>query len=167
MLERQKRLNEVYEHLHDSLGVHTKGNFADAIGYARTYVSSALNGNERFLTDKLFRSICDVYPGVFNLDYLLTGEGKLLAEEEDAPPSATQAQQNDMLEMYARMIRGVDDLRVQLKEELEQVQKTAQELRLAREEFQSATAMLKRIIEDNCYTSSAAADPLKTPTKTD
>lgn len=91
----------------------------------------------------------------------------MLAEEEDSPPSATQAQQNDMLEMYARMIRGVDDLRVQLKEELEQVQKTAQELRLAREEFQSATAVLKRIIEDNCYTSSAAADPLKTPTKTD
>ena len=47
MLERQKRLNEVYEHLHQYCGVHTKGRFADSINYARAYISSALNGNEK------------------------------------------------------------------------------------------------------------------------
>ena len=58
MLERQKRLNEVYDYLHSNKGIHTKAGFADAIKYARAYVSSALNGNEKYLTDKLFRSIC-------------------------------------------------------------------------------------------------------------
>lgn len=167
MKSKQERFKEVYEHLRAYHGIHTQTDLAAALRITRPGVSAAMNGNDAYLTKNLFNKICAAFPGVFNLDYLLTGEGKLLAEEEDSPPSATQAQQNDMLEMYARMIRGVDDLRVQLKEELEQVQKTAQELRLAREEFQSATAVLKRIIEDNCYTSSAAADPLKTPTKTD
>lgn len=82
MLERQSRLNEVYNYLHDHFNVHTKGEFADLIGYARAYVSSALNGNEKYLTDKLFRSICESYPDTFDIDYLLTGEGELLKKKE-------------------------------------------------------------------------------------
>ena len=83
MLDKQKRLNEVYEHLHNYFNIHTKGDFADSIKYARAYISSALNGNERYLTDKLFRNICEAYPGVFDLNYLLTGEGQLLTLEEE------------------------------------------------------------------------------------
>ena len=82
MLERQKRLNEVYEHLHNHFGIHTKGEFADAVKYARAYISSALNGNEDYLTDKLFKNICAAYEGVFRLEYLLNGEGDLLTIEE-------------------------------------------------------------------------------------
>lgn len=81
MLDRRKRLNAVYEHLHNNHNIHTKGEFADSIKYARAYISSALNGNERYLTDNLFRNICDSFPGVFNLDYLLTGKGSLLQSE--------------------------------------------------------------------------------------
>jgi hypothetical protein len=83
MLDRAKRLTEVYEHLHNHCGVHTKGDFADMVKYNRAYISSALNGNEKYLTDKLFSTICDCFPGMFNLKYLLNGEGKLLADHEE------------------------------------------------------------------------------------
>ena len=83
MLERQKRLNEVYEHLHNHCGVHTKSEFADIIKYARAYVSSALNGNEKYLTDKLFINICEAFPQTFNIDYLLNGKGELLTIQEE------------------------------------------------------------------------------------
>jgi hypothetical protein len=83
MLDRQKRLNEVYEHLHNYFNIHTKGDFADSIKYARAYISSALNGNKKYLTDKLFSNICEAYPGVFDLNYLLTGDGSLLTIEEE------------------------------------------------------------------------------------
>ena len=85
MSERAKRLTEVYDYLHDYCGVHTKGEFADIIGYARAYISSALNGNEKYLTDKLFANICESYPGVFQLNYLLTGNGSLLADSKATP----------------------------------------------------------------------------------
>ena len=94
MLERQKRLNEVYEHLHNHCGVHTKAEFADKIQYARAYVSSALNGNEKYLTEKLFRSICEKFPQ-FNLDYLLTGNGELITKKE--PETAPIDKQQDAL----------------------------------------------------------------------
>jgi len=83
MIEKQKRLHEVYEHLRKFFGVHTQIDFAESLNYSRVYISAAMNGNEKNLTDKLFRKICDAYPGVFDLNYLLTGEGQLLTIEEE------------------------------------------------------------------------------------
>ena len=80
-MDREDRLNEVYEYVHEYFNIHTKKDFAEKINYDRAYISSAMNGNERYLTDKLFRSICEVFPGVFNLNYLLTGEGTMLADK--------------------------------------------------------------------------------------
>ncbi len=84
MKERQKRLNEVYEYIRQNCGIHTKTDFAIAIKYSRTSLSAAMNGKESYLTDSLFRNICEAFPDTFNIDYLLTGEGELLAGE--APP---------------------------------------------------------------------------------
>jgi len=83
MNERQKRLIEVYEHLRRYFGIHTKTGFAEALHYGRTSLSAAINGDESYLTDKLFKNICEAYPGVFDLNYLLTGEGSLLTTEEE------------------------------------------------------------------------------------
>ena len=83
MNKRQKRLIEVYEHLRKYYGIHTKTGFAEALHYGRTSMSAAMNGDEKYLTDSLFKNICEAYPGVFNLNYLLTGEGSLLTIEEE------------------------------------------------------------------------------------
>ena len=83
MNERQKRLIEVYDHLRKYYGIHTKTGFAEALHYGRTSLSAAMNGVDSYLTDKLFKNICEAYPGIFNLDYLLTGEGSLLSIEEE------------------------------------------------------------------------------------
>lgn len=83
MSNKQKRLQEVYEHLRRWYGIHTQIDFANSMQYSRNAISLALNGNEKYLTDSLFKNICDAYKGVFNLDYLLTGEGYLLTTEEE------------------------------------------------------------------------------------
>jgi hypothetical protein len=83
MNERQKRLKEVYEYLRKFYGIHTQSDFANALRKSRNAITLALNGDEKYLTNKLFTNICEVFPGVFNLDYLLTGEGSLLATEEE------------------------------------------------------------------------------------
>lgn len=83
MTERQKRLNEVYEHLRKYYGIHTQTDFAFALKYSRSVISAALNGKEDYLTDKLFKNICEAYPMTFNLDYLLNGMGNLLTIDEE------------------------------------------------------------------------------------
>ena len=83
MTTKQQRLREVYDHLRAHFGIHTQIDFAEAIRITRPALSSAMNGNESYLTNNLFQKICAAFPGVFDLDYLLTGEGSLLNVEED------------------------------------------------------------------------------------
>lgn len=93
-MSRKDRLNEVYEYVRSHFPVHTKNDFADKIKYHRTYISSAMHGNEKYLTDKLFMNICETFPNVFNLDYLLTGNGQLLTIKEDVTIEDSEKQNN-------------------------------------------------------------------------
>ena len=83
MTTKQERLKEVYNHLRSHFGIHTQIDFAEAIRITRPALSSAMNGNEAYLTKNLFQKICAAFPGVFDLDYLLTGKGSLLTVEEE------------------------------------------------------------------------------------
>lgn len=90
MKTRQQRLNEVYEHLRHKGNVHTQEDFANLIGAKRPGISAALNGNELYLTDSLFKKICYAFPDTFSLQYLLTGEGQLTHNiETDLGTSST------------------------------------------------------------------------------
>ena len=53
-----------------------------------------MHGNERYLTDKLFTNICEAYPDVFNLDYLLNGNGTLLTIREEVTNEEMKKQVN-------------------------------------------------------------------------
>ena len=94
MNERQKRLIEVYEHLRSYYGIHTKSGFAEALGYGRTSLSAAFSGKENYLTDSLFQGICQKWDGVFNLDYLLKGQGSLLLSGAKVPTIPQTAADN-------------------------------------------------------------------------
>jgi transcriptional regulator with XRE-family HTH domain len=80
---RAKRLDEVYKHLFAHFGITSQKHLAEVLKVQRTGLSSAFNGNVANLTDNLFKKICAAFPGVFNLDYLLTGKGYLLTAEEN------------------------------------------------------------------------------------
>lgn len=82
---RQDRLKEVYEYLREHSGIHIQADFAKVLKITRPALSAAINGNESYLTDNLFKRVCAAYQGTFNLDYLLTGEGVLLTKKEPSP----------------------------------------------------------------------------------
>ena len=164
---RQKRLIEVYEHLRRYYGIHTKTGFAEALKYGRTSMSAAMNGDEKYLTDSLFKNICEAYKGVFDLNYLLIGNGQLITHEEDARISEHEQvktemeQKADILELYAQRIRLVDDLRMTLKEELEEVRAIRTELQQARDDFRDATNRITQLISLSSSTRyDAAAESL-------
>lgn len=108
MNERQKRLIEVYEHLRRYFGIHTKTGFAEAIHYGRTSLSAAMNGDESYLTDNLFKNICEAYRGVFNLDYLLNGEGGLLTIQEEVTNEEYEKQFNPQPSYADKLIASLE-----------------------------------------------------------
>ena len=153
MLDRQKRLNEVYEHLHNYFNIHTKGDFADSIKYARAYISSALNGNERYLTEKLFRNICEAYPGVFDLNYLLTGEGQLLTIEEEVKSEDIEKSCNPKQPAIPDYVQRLFDeaVRMSTRNELleRQCEKLIGELRDSKEKNETFLSELRKSKEYN------------------
>lgn len=128
MVSREKRLHEVFEHLRKFFGIHTQTDFAVALKYSRVYISSALNGNEKNLTDKLFENICEAYPGVFNLHYLLTGEGDLLTIEEEVHNEEHEKLYNpqpiDQSSLVNAAIAAKDETIINLKERIKELQRT-------------------------------------------
>lgn len=146
--KRAERLNDVYKHLFAHHGVTSQKAMAEHLGMQRTGLSAAMNGSKANLTDSLFKKICAAWPGVFVLDYLLTGKGNLLTPEEEYQSAKIEQteQNNNILELYARMIRGIDDLRQEMKKELCDIQNLKTELQQARDDFRAETNTLRRVI---------------------
>ena len=126
---RQKRLNEVYDYLRLHYGVHTKKGFAEVINMGRTSLSSAMNGDPKYLTKSLFMSICKAYPDIFDLEYLLTGEGQLLAvnkpasnvegnedEESNVLPSAIPLWAESLIDLLTKQVKENEALMCELKQ---------------------------------------------------
>lgn len=137
MTTKKDRLKEVYEHLRANYGIHTQIDLAKAIHITRPALSSAMNGNEAYLTKNLFQKICAAYPGVFNIEYLLTGEGNLLTvyeevKNEDMQKLFGSTQPDNSL--VNKIIAAQDESIASLKREI----KTKDEL----------ISALNRIIED-------------------
>lgn len=162
---RQERLNQVYGHLFAHFGIKSQVQFAEALHVQRTALSAAMNGNKAYLTKNLFIKICAAWPGVFNLDYLLTGEGELLnngeQKQKEMPPSEQAA---NILEIYANRIRLLDDMRTSLSEELAEIRMIKEELTQARDDFRQATARLSDTLHLlNIATPLIAADDREAP----
>lgn len=112
MKNKQERLIEVYEYARAHCGVHTKSEMAIRLHITQPAFSYAINGNEAYLTKNLFQKVCAAFPGVFNLDYLLTGQGELLmpagAQPEPTTPKPSASVDVDFyhkaLENYSNMV---------------------------------------------------------------
>ena len=153
MNERQKRLIEVYEHLRKYYGIHTKTGFSEALHYGRTSMSAAMNGDEKYLTDSLFKNICEAYRGVFNLDYLLTGEGQLLTIEEEVTNEELEKMVNPQQPAIPDYVQRLFDeaVRMSTRNELleRQCEKLIGELRDSKDKNETFLSELRKSKEFN------------------
>ncbi len=136
--QRKDRLKEVYEHLRRYFGIHTQIDFAKAVGLTRPAISSAMNGKEAYLTDNLFKRICAAYQGVFNLDYLLTGEGNLLTVEEDV---STGRIDKDTSQSSSYMEKYIASLEKQIKDKDDQLEDKERTIKLMEQKIEMLEAM--------------------------
>lgn len=56
-----------------------------------TNINYALNGDKRYLTDSFMRRFNNTFDEIFSIDWLLTGEGKMLRSESDTESSIQAA----------------------------------------------------------------------------
>ena len=120
-LARANRLNEAYRHLFAYFGISSQTDFAKAIHVQRSALSAAMNGSKLYLTNNFFTKICAAFPGVFNLDYFLKGEGELLLAHEEQPSGTLDQSSliNAALAAKDETIRSKDELIASLRETID------------------------------------------------
>lgn len=105
----------MYEYARAHCGVHTKSEMAIRLHITQPAFSYAINGNEAYLTKNLFQKVCAAFPGIFNLDYLLTGQGELLlaSNVQSEPPTTKKPASvdadfyHDALNLNAKVIEDM------------------------------------------------------------
>ena len=122
MTTKQDRLCEVYDYLRAKKGIHTQVGFAEALHITRPAISAAMNGNEAYLTKNLFQKICAAFPGIFNLDYLLTGQGELLLASDSPEPPTTKDSASADVDFYHKALDNYSKMVADLRKDIEYYQ---------------------------------------------
>ena len=130
-MDKKERFYNAYEYLRSIGKFHTQEELADIMGASRSNVSSALAGKPKVLTDKFIQRFCLTFPGVFNMDWLLNGDGEMLKAPQMAqdgtipygavntPPDTLQLlveQNTRLLDMIAQKDAKIDQLQKELDE---------------------------------------------------
>ena len=86
---KHKCITKAYEHLRSIGKVHTKTDVANIMHASRPNVTAALNGDSKFLTDNFLERFNVAFDNMFNIKWLMTGEGDMLkaSSSVDSQPS--------------------------------------------------------------------------------
>lgn len=147
-MTRKERLREVYEYVRSHFPVHSQSDFAAALKYNRAYISSAMNGNEKNLTDKLFTNICECFPNTFNLDYLLNGNGDLLDAAEYSYNDRMSQSFPSILEERHPLPQWADNLIDIMSKQIKENEALNRELRQSIADVNALRTDLQKLIEN-------------------
>lgn len=84
------------------------------------------------VSEETLRKMNDAFGGIFNMAYFRGESTYFLVKDAmaaKATPQPTSQQETNILEVYAHMIRSIDDLRQELKKQIAEVQALNSELR--------------------------------------
>ena len=83
-MKKGERLTQAIDYLKKTGKAKTLDDIANVIQRSKTNISSAANGNHRYLTDKFLSHFNMCYDNIFNLKWLMTGEGDMLSSTSSA-----------------------------------------------------------------------------------
>lgn len=93
-MEKKERINQAFSYLKDNGLVHTQKDLAERMGSTAPNVSSALKGVDNVLTDNFLLRFNNAFGGIFNDNWLLTGEGSMLSASD--PDSVSVSSSTDL-----------------------------------------------------------------------
>ena len=77
-MEKNERLKEAFIYLKNQGKVHTQADVAKKMNATAPNISAALKGEKKVITDSFLKRFNSAFDEVFNLDWLMTGEGEML-----------------------------------------------------------------------------------------
>lgn len=128
-----QRFQYAFDYLERLGKFRSKSDCAKIMGRLRTNVSGAYYGRKPHFNDRFLASFCEAFPEI-NCKWILEEKGEMLNEPEK-PVQPVQPGVENMLDIYASIIRRIDDMKAELAKELDAVRTEREELHREREEF--------------------------------
>lgn len=154
-MDKRERFQKAFGYLLGNGLVKSKADMAEKLEASRASISKAYSGDEDYLTDNLLKRLHLTFPGVFNLEWLLTGEGNMLqASHLPQEPIKDVQPISAPTEMEKWLMRQNEELVALLK----QAQATI------KEKDQQIINLSQNVIQaNNFYASAAVAEGKITP----
>ena len=137
-MNRQERVQEVYNYLVFTHAVENQKGFANALKRSENNISRALKGDPKCLTDRFFKAIAARYPFI-SLGWLLTGEGNMLNKDETQPTPAATSQPEKAASLTSQLEDRYATLCLDLESELKQIRTIRADLESSRTDMEKSS----------------------------
>ena len=137
-MNRQERVQEVYNYLVFTHAVENQRAFANALERNEKNISRAIHGDPKFLTDRLLKAIAARYPFI-SLGWLLTGEGNMLNKDETQPTPAATSQPEKAASLTSQLEDRYATLCLDLESELKQIRTIRADLESSRTDMEKSS----------------------------
>lgn len=142
-MDMKERFNKAFAYLQGEQIVKGQKDLAEKLGATPGNISKALSGDKSALTNNLMKRFSAAFPGVFNLRWLILGEGEMLLAEKPQKKLKQSEATNSSDSNITKLLEQNKELIDVLKKSLEESHRTnnilLNELSELRKELQGAT----------------------------
>ena len=142
-MDKAERFNKAFAHLLGIGRIRTQKDVAEVMQSTAPNISSALKGDTRFLTDKFLRRFNEAFDDVFNLQWLLAGDGEMLAAAETQSEIVKPSQSSDPA--ILRLIEELSAQRKMTESALKQADSYKEQLAAINKRLDSIEKMIEKI----------------------
>lgn len=96
-MEKVERFNRAFQYLRSIGKIHTQKDLSIAMNANRVTISNALKDKGGYLNEELLSRLCNTFHGIFNEEWLLTGKGEMLVED-NTPKQKSTSEKQEVLE---------------------------------------------------------------------
>lgn len=151
--ERQKRLEEAIKHLMAIGMIDGKSpskSIAEKMDRGINGISSALNGNERYLTWKFVRDFCATFSNIISADWIWNGTGEMLFRTESGLNKRNTIPDEELKDMSKdELIILIKQLMVLHNEQTEMyrllIKQNEEMIRNGQDRFNNITNIIKKV----------------------
>lgn len=140
-MDMKERFNKAFAYLRGEQVIKGQKDFAEKLGATPSNISKALSGDKSALTNNLMKRFSAAFPGVFNLRWLILGEGDMLQGSQKPQEEVKNREvDNSSNEIINRL---VDELSKQLSKKDKQIEDLSVTIKSLKDELSQLRKELK------------------------
>lgn len=135
-MKRSERFKMAFDYLLKIGKIHKKSQLGEMMGYTRSVVSNAYNGNDDYATNIFLARFCAVFPDVFNYEWLLNETGEMLQSSQKPQEASVISEVNnstpetlsELVGQITRLLNKIDEKDAKIEELMKENNELREEL---------------------------------------